>query len=80
MSNNSTCPVTGRTARPAAGSGTSNRDWWLNQLNLKMLVGSSRNPMGSGFNYVEEFRKNDLAALKKGPPHADDRLAGMVAG
>ncbi len=67
MSNESKCPVTGRTGKPTAISGTSNRDWWPNQLNLKMLHQNSPlcNPMGEGFNYAEEFKKLDLDALKK---------------
>jgi catalase-peroxidase len=68
MSNEeSKCPVTGKTGKPAAGTGTSNRDWWPNQLNLKMLHQNSAlcNPMGEAFNYAEEFKKLDLAALKK---------------
>jgi len=50
-----------------AGRGTSNRDWWPNQLNLKILHQNSSlsNPMGEGFNYAEEFKKLDLKALKK---------------
>ncbi len=45
----------------------SNRDWWPNQLNLKMLHQNSSlsNPMGKAFNYAEEFKKLDLKALKK---------------
>jgi catalase-peroxidase len=48
-------------------SGTSNRDWWPNQLNLKILHQHSAksNPMGEEFNYAEEFKKLDLDALKK---------------
>ncbi len=67
MSNDSRCPVTGRTEKPTAGSGTSNRDWWPNQLNLKMLHQNPplMNPMGEEFNYAEEFKKLDLAAVKK---------------
>jgi catalase-peroxidase len=44
-----------------------NRDWWPNQLNLSVLHQNSSlsNPMGTAFNYAEEFRKLDLAALKK---------------
>lgn len=44
-----------------------NRDWWPNQLNLSILHQNSSlsNPMGTAFNYAEEFRKLDLAALKK---------------
>jgi catalase-peroxidase len=52
---------------PARGKGTSNRDWWPNQLNLKMLHQNSSlsNPMGKAFNYAEEFKKLDLKAIKK---------------
>ena len=67
MSEDSKCPVTGRTSKPVAGSGTSNRDWWPNQLNLKILHQHSdlSNPMGEAFNYAEEFKKLDLKAVKK---------------
>ena len=63
MNEDSKCPVTGSTAR----GGTSNRDWWPNQLNLKILHQQSHmsNPMGEAFNYAEEFKKLDLEALKK---------------
>ncbi|MCL6705400.1 catalase/peroxidase HPI [Pseudomonas sp. R2.Fl] len=45
----------------------SNRDWWPNQLNLKILHQNSAlsDPMGPAFDYAEEFKKLDLAALKK---------------
>ncbi len=48
-------------------SARSNRDWWPNQLNLKVLHQNSAlsNPMGKTFNYAEEFKKLDLAAVKK---------------
>ena len=67
MNEDSKCPVTGRTSKPIAGGGTSNRDWWPNQLNLKILHQHSHmsNPMGEAFNYAEEFKKLDLQALKK---------------
>jgi catalase-peroxidase len=67
MNKDSKCPITGGTDRPTAGSGPSNRDWWPNQLNLKILHqhSSLSDPMGEGFNYAEEFRKLDLAAVKK---------------
>ena len=67
MTEDSKCPVTGRTSKPISGGGTSNRDWWPNQLNLKILHQHSdlSNPMGEAFNYAEEFKKLDLAALKK---------------
>ncbi len=50
-----------------AGSGRSNRDWWPNQLNLKMLHqhAPASNPMGPDFDYAEAFESLDLAALKR---------------
>jgi len=67
MSENSKCPVTGRMGKSISGGGTSNRDWWPNQLNLKILHQHSRlsNPMDTAFNYAEEFKKLDLEAVKK---------------
>ncbi len=67
MNEESKCPVTGKTNKSVAGRGTSNRDWWPNQVNLKILHQHSNlsNPMGEAFNYAEEFKKLDLAALKK---------------
>jgi catalase-peroxidase len=61
------CPVV-HTVRPnAALSARSNRDWFPNQLNLKILAqrSSLSDPMGRDFNYTEAFKKLDLAALKK---------------
>ncbi|MDD2541842.1 MAG: hypothetical protein PHH28_12490, partial [Desulfuromonadaceae bacterium] len=67
MSKDSKCPVTGRVDKPTANRGTSNRDWWPKQLNLKILHQNSSliNPMGGEFNYADEFKKLDLEALKK---------------
>jgi catalase-peroxidase len=67
MNKEAKCPVTGRTSKPIAGSGSTNRDWWPNQLNLKILHQNSHmgNPMGDAFNYAEEFKKLDLEAVKK---------------
>ncbi|PKN88463.1 MAG: catalase/peroxidase HPI [Chloroflexi bacterium HGW-Chloroflexi-8] len=67
MSEESKCPVTGGNHNHVAGRGTSNKDWWPNQLNLKILHQNSSlsNPMGEKFNYAEEFKKLDLNALKK---------------
>ena len=50
-----------------AGSGTANRDWWPNKLNLDILRlhSSLSDPMGEDFNYAEEFKKLDYNALKK---------------
>jgi catalase-peroxidase len=62
MSTDSTCPF-----RHTSGGGTSNHDWWPNQLHLEILRQHSAlsNPMGEDFNYDEEFKSLDLAALKK---------------
>jgi catalase-peroxidase len=67
MNKESRCPVTGETNQQATRRGTSNRDWWPNQLNLRILRQHSHvsNPMGEEFNYAEEFKKLDLEALKK---------------
>ncbi len=67
MNEESKCPVTGRDNNPISGGGTSNRDWWPNQLNLNILHQHSHlsNPMGEEFNYAEEFKKLDLQALKE---------------
>ncbi len=56
------CPVAGN-----AGSGMSNREWWPNQLNLRILhqYAPATNPMGASFNYAEEFKKLDLGAVKQ---------------
>ncbi len=55
------------TAAPTHAGVQSNRDWWPNQLNLKMLHQNSAlsDPMGADFDYTQEFKKLDLAALKK---------------
>jgi catalase-peroxidase len=47
--------------------GTTNRDWWPNQLRLDILHqhSSKSNPMGEGFNYAKEFKSLDLGAVKK---------------
>ncbi|MCB0067824.1 MAG: catalase-peroxidase, partial [Caldilineaceae bacterium] len=67
MSNENKCPVTGRIDKPIAGGGMSNQDWWPNQLNLRVLHQNSPagNPMGEGFNYAEDFKKLDLAAVQQ---------------
>ncbi len=50
-----------------AGGGTSNRDWWPDQLRLDLLHhhSSKSNPMGEDFDYAKEFKSLDLAALKQ---------------
>lgn len=67
MSDESKCPVTGKSGSTSMSKGTSNRDWWPNQLNLGILHQHTpvSNPMDPDFNYAEEFKKLDLAALKK---------------
>jgi catalase-peroxidase len=61
------CPFMHGAQTSSAGVGTSNRDWWPNQLNLKILHQNSSlsSPMDKGFNYAEEFNKLDLNALKQ---------------
>ncbi len=63
MSTEAKCPFTHATA----GGGTSNRDWWPNQLKLELLNQHSTksNPMGEDFDYAQEFKSLDLAAVKK---------------
>ncbi len=65
----SKCPVTGVGTPPKhpTGRGTTNRDWWPNALNLKILSQHSSlvDPMGKKFNYAKEFKKLNLKALKK---------------
>ncbi len=66
------CPITGlgsseEVANPSASNkGTYNKDWWPNQLNLKILSQHSNrvNPLGDEFNYEDEFKKLDYQALK----------------
>jgi catalase-peroxidase len=66
MMDETKCPVTGHTSKSISGGGTSNRDWWPNQVNLKMLHQNSNlsNPMGADFRYADEFKKLDLTAIK----------------
>ena len=62
MADDMTCPFSG-----GAGSGTTNRDWWPNQLKLNILRQntSKSDPMGENFDYAEAFKQLDLNALKK---------------
>ena len=62
MSTESKCPF-----NHAAGGGTTNRDWWPNQINLKILHqhSSLSDPMGEQFNYAEAFKSLDLDAVKQ---------------
>ena len=62
MSTESKCPF-----NHAAGGGTSNKDWWPNQLKLEILHqhSSKSNPLGEDFDYGKAFTSLDYAALKK---------------
>ncbi|RBO83894.1 catalase/peroxidase HPI [Marinomonas aquiplantarum] len=69
MSNESKCPFNhgaGATTQ-SAGRGASNKDWWPNQLNIKMLHQHSKesNPMGGDFDYAEAFNSLDLEAVRQ---------------
>jgi catalase-peroxidase len=67
MSDSSKCPFSGAHKKHTAGGGTSNKDWWPNQLNLKILHQHSElsNPMADSFNYKEAFNTLDLEAVRK---------------
>jgi catalase-peroxidase len=67
MNEDSKRPVTGRVQKHTAGGGTTNLEWWPNQLKLDILHqrSSKSNPMGEGFNYAKEFKSLDLKAVKK---------------
>lgn len=62
MANESKCPF-----NHAAGGGTTNRDWWPNQLNLRILHqhSSLSDPMDEGFDYAKAFKELDFAAVKR---------------
>ncbi|MDH0747026.1 catalase/peroxidase HPI [Pseudomonas sp. GD03842] len=62
MANESKCPF-----NHAAGGGTTNRDWWPNQLNLNILHqhSSLSDPMGEGFDYAQAYKSLDFAAVKR---------------
>ncbi len=64
MSEESKCPVA---HTHIAGGGTSNQDWWPNQLRLDILHQHSTksSPMDKNFNYAKEFKSLNLAAVKK---------------
>lgn len=63
----SKCPFHNGQLKQVAGGGTSNRDWWPNQLKLNILRqhSSLSNPMGESFNYAEAFNSLDLAQVKQ---------------
>ncbi len=63
----SKCPVMHGALTRNQETGTSNQDWWPNQLNLSILRQHDKksNPMGEDFDYREAFKKIDYAALKQ---------------
>lgn len=63
----SKCPFMNGTLKKSVGGGTTNRDWWPNQLRLNILRqhSSLSNPMKKGFDYAKEFKSLDLEAVKK---------------
>ena len=67
MNDVSKCPVMHGAVTSNSGSGTSNKDWWPNQLNLSILHqhDEKSNPMDNNYNYREEFKKLDYASLKE---------------
>lgn len=67
VGNEGKCPVNHGAPIQGKAGGTSNRDWWPNQLNLGILHQNSplSDPMGEEFNYAEEFKTLDLDAVKQ---------------
>ena len=67
MSSNNQCPFHGGANESKTGRGTSNRDWWPNQLKLNILHqhSSKSNPLEESFDYAAAFKSLDLEAVKK---------------
>ena len=67
MTDDSKCPVMHGAQTSNNASGTSNREWWPNQLNISILHQHDKksNPMDKDFNYQDEFKKIDYTSLKK---------------
>ena len=63
----SKCPFMGGDKKQTAGNGTTNRDWWPNELKLNILRqnSSKSNPIGEDFDYAEAFKSIDYASLKQ---------------
>ena len=61
------CPFFNGEQKKSAGRGTSNRDWWPNELKLNILRqnASKSNPMGENFDYVKAFNSVDFSELKQ---------------
>jgi len=66
VNESSKCPFLGGAQKRSAGGGTSNRDWWPNQLKLNILRqnSSKSDPMGKSFDYAKEFKSLNLSAVK----------------
>ncbi|MEP5732324.1 MAG: catalase/peroxidase HPI [Sulfitobacter sp.] len=64
--NGAKCPVMHSSTKNVTHDARTNKDWWPNQLNLKILHqnGPAGDPMGANFDYAEEFKKLDLDAVK----------------
>ena len=82
MNEDSKCPVTGGTDKHTAGRGTSNRDWWPNQLNLEDPAPAFLHVQsdGRGLQLRRGVQEPRPGGREEGPLGADDRLAGLVAG
>ena len=67
MSSESKCPFAAMHGARTTAAVQSNSDWWPKQLSLRILHQHCRksSPLGKDFNYAEEFKKLDLAAVKK---------------
>jgi len=67
MSSDSKCPFAAKHGARTVAGAQSNSDWWPSRLNLRILHlhSAKSNPLGERFDYAEEFKKLDLAALKK---------------
>ena len=67
MENEKKCPVMHGAITTNSSSGTSNKDWWPNQLNLNILHQHDKksDPMNEGFDYRKEFKNIDYDSLKK---------------
>jgi catalase-peroxidase len=67
MNSGGKCPFSSGAQKQSAGGGTSNRDWWPNELKLNILRQNAvkSNPMGEDFDYAKAFNSVDFAALKQ---------------
>ena len=59
------CPFMSGAQKKSAGGGTSNRDWWPNELKLNILRqnAAKSNPLGENFDYAEAFKSVDFEFL-----------------